>query len=237
MFTTNTMIVVLLVFTLSTLMVDCSLTTIHNDKDQTQASIEFITRRGKNRASRKKTSRKLAKLMDAVRKVVKTNVKVVKYKVIFYTMDHELPEVKEWMEKGFDAWTNPEINDHLRNHGCPTLKFVQTNGDDFDFTINFDIEFFNKLGQDVSERYLFWPSKRNKSIFINDGMDIQRPWIAHAIAYGTCKILGCKCTRHSDRELMFCGQTIGREWLIYQPTGHDYRTMGAALGCQTLDRW
>ena len=42
-------------------------------------------------------------------------------------MDHELPEVKEWMEKGFDAWTNPEINDHLRNHGCPTLKFVQTN--------------------------------------------------------------------------------------------------------------
>ena len=50
-------------FTLYSLQVDCSLTTIHNDKDQTQASIEFITRRGKNRASRKKTSRKLAKLM------------------------------------------------------------------------------------------------------------------------------------------------------------------------------
>ena len=50
-------------FTLYSFQVDCSLTTIHNDKDQTQASIEFITRRGKNRASRKKTSRKLAKLM------------------------------------------------------------------------------------------------------------------------------------------------------------------------------
>ena len=54
------------------------------------------------------------------------NVKVLKYKVIFYTYDHKLLEVKKWMKKGFNAWTNPDISAHLRKHGCPTLQFVET---------------------------------------------------------------------------------------------------------------
>ena len=53
-------------------------------------------------------------------------MRVLKYKVIFYTYDHRLSEVKRWMKKGFSAWNNPMINAHLRKHGCQTLQFVET---------------------------------------------------------------------------------------------------------------
>ncbi|KAL5260979.1 hypothetical protein ACHWQZ_G006876 [Mnemiopsis leidyi] len=172
--------------------------------------------------------------LDDLKQAIGANVRVLKYKVIFYTYDHNLSEVKKWMEKGFNAWNNPQINAHLRKHGCPTLQFVETLGDDYDFAINFDIEFFNKHTD-----YLFWTDKRNKIIYINDGMDILKAWIAHTVAYGTCEILGCKCTLHSNREIMFCHHhvTAGKDWAIYQPTSYDYRTMSAALGCQTHIRW
>ena len=54
------------------------------------------------------------------------NVRVYKYKVDFYTMDHPLSEVKKWMKKGFNAWSNPRIDAYLRKHNCPTLKFEET---------------------------------------------------------------------------------------------------------------
>ena len=46
--------------------------------------------------------------------------------------------------------------------------------DDFDFAINFDINFFI---ENDAEKYLLWT--RNKTIYINDGMDLLRPWISH----------------------------------------------------------
>ena len=54
------------------------------------------------------------------------DVRVMRYKVIFYTMDHPLSEVRKWMKKGFNAWSNPKIDNYLRRWGCPTLEFVET---------------------------------------------------------------------------------------------------------------
>ena len=50
----------------------------------------------------------------------------MKYKVEFYTMDHPLSEVRKWMRKGFNAWSNPRIDAYLTKYGCPTLEFVET---------------------------------------------------------------------------------------------------------------
>ena len=68
----------------------------------------------------------ILKYSGALKQAIETNVRVLKYKVIFYTYDHRLSEVKRWMKKGFSAWNNPMINAHLRKHGCQTLQFVET---------------------------------------------------------------------------------------------------------------
>ena len=53
-----------------------------------------------------------------------------------------------------------------------------------------------------------------------------------AVAYDTCDMLGCKCTKHAGQnEIMACGPVS--DWDIFEPTRHDFRTMAAALGCQT----
>jgi hypothetical protein len=54
------------------------------------------------------------------------DVRVLKYKVTYYTMDHPVSEVRRWMRKGFEAWSNPRIDAYLRKYGCPTLDFVET---------------------------------------------------------------------------------------------------------------
>jgi len=157
------------------------------------------------------------------------NVRVYKYKVDFYTMDHPLSEVKKWMKKGFNAWSNPRIDAYLRKHNCPTLKFEETTNNDFDFAINFDYEFFDRYDPN---RLLSWFWEADKTIYINDHHDLRRDWIAHAVAYDTCDMLGCKCTKHAGQnEIMACGPVS--DWDIFEPTRHDFRTMAAALGCQT----
>lgn len=161
------------------------------------------------------------------------NVRVMKYKVEFYTMDHPLSEVRKWMRKGFNAWSNPRIDAYLTKYGCPTLEFVETTSDDYDFAINFDYNFFDRYD---SSRLLSWYWEQDRTIYINDHKDLRRDWIAHAVAYDTCDMLGCSCTQHPGQsEIMACGPVS--DWDIYEPTQHDFRTMAAALGCRTPKKW
>ncbi|KAL5262383.1 hypothetical protein ACHWQZ_G007937 [Mnemiopsis leidyi] len=199
---------------------------LHNKEDGTDTLLEEDERSAVEESGQIPST---GPLVQEAHAGLNPDVRVMRYKVIFYTMDHPLSEVRKWMKKGFNAWSNPKIDNYLRRWGCPTLEFVETTNDDYDFAINFDYEFFNRFNRHLSKY-----SREDSTIFINDYKDLRREWIAHAVAYDTCEMLGCQCTKHGQNEIMSC---MSDDWTVYQPTEHDLRTMAAALGCRTPNIW